>query len=124
MRDVWQVNRYNGWNNRSAAAAATHCLAGDPVRVVSLGAAAITHAHRHLKVEPWVLASGMQKAGASQARALIACCLRKEGVNQREIAEVLGIAQSSVSDLIKKYLLEPKVQRALAAWIDEMRGIQ
>lgn len=119
MPDVWQVRVQSlGWRLSRPRNAVEFMTKGYPIRLRSLTEAAMDHAYAVLKVEPWVIKAGLQKAGGTKARALIGLCLRASGRTERQIAEALGVAQSSIHDLMDKYRRKPEVQEGLRQWIE------
>lgn len=104
------------WLPCGPRAAAYWSSEGRPVRLVAAVERALQHARLELSVPPWVIRQGLQKAGGTQARALVCLCLKQDGFSQHQIAKALGLSQSSVADLIKKWADDRDVKEALAHW--------
>jgi hypothetical protein len=117
-REFWQVVSADGarWWVDSASAAALAADRGCEVRLVSAVEAALGLAYWRLCVPAWVVRRGIRKAGGSQARALVCMCLRQLGMSEREIAEALELAASSVHELMDAYFEDREVVEALGVW--------
>lgn len=119
ITDVWEVQADGNpalWLPASSRDALFAMRGGLAVRLVSALDAAVRLAHLELRVEPWVIRRGVRKAGGSVARALVCLCLRSVGWSEREVAEALGLAASSVHELCEKYVGEREIKRALWGW--------
>lgn len=117
--EYWQVTGAGGcWWVDSSAAAALAADRGFAVKLVSVLDAAYKLAHRTLRVEPWVIKTGLRKADGSKARALVCLCLRTVGWSERAIAEAMELSASSVHDAMDAYWDDKDVVEALRAWAE------
>lgn len=108
----------NHWMPCGPRAAAYRLLAGEPVRLVDAIERAIQFARLELRIPPWVIRSGLRKAGGTQARALVCLCLARDGWSQHKIANAMNLSQSSVNDLINKWANDRDVKDAIRHWPD------
>lgn len=118
--NLWQIVSDCGrrWWVDSPAAASQALGRGWQVRLVDLVEAAYALVLWQLTVPPWVIRQGIRKAWGTKGRALVCICLRRYGLGEREIAQAMEMAPSSVHELMETYWNDREIVKCVQRWDD------